>query len=295
MARTLDLKVLYAGLLFSVLLFSILAIIDFIVYPDWKSYRLIYSGSSSNDLGYDYFFKALFYIANSLHIPYTIFRIALLILLVFLFAYSIRNLTWKDQVGLSIINFVFLSCQIRQGMFVALLYLAVAGFTRLRRSSLYLFASFSHAKTSALFIFYHIYKKTPLLIKALGLSTVFYVLLNFLDYIEYVSLLEDYTFHFEISDKQFTYVSLVTPLLYIALFRKAPFADMALCLIPLVLVVCSLYGMDILGGKILVNSILRVLPVFLSVLVLSGKFRFSNSELTLASLIIFKDIYSSQL
>jgi hypothetical protein len=295
MVKTLSKSVVQLTMIFGIILFAVMAITNMIVYPDWRSYRLIYLGLADNDLGFDYLFKAIISISQLMHIPYVHFRVLLMALSLVLFSYSLRNVRLKDQLGLILINFMFITCQIRQGMFIALLYIVVTNSIVLKTYITYLVATLFHSKTSLLFMSYRIYKKSPLLIKVLGAATVFYVSISFLDYSDYLPILDDYIFHFDIGVLQFRYTSLVTPILYLALFRKAPSQDKLLCLIPLAIVLYSLFYEDVLGGKIVVNSILRMLPVFLSVLVLTRKSTFGNIELILAGLILVKDIYSSQL
>jgi hypothetical protein len=294
MFQTLTIPVVQLILFIGVVSLGILSEIGFIEYPDWHSYELIYLGKSNNTLGYDYLFKFIMNLFQELNLTYAQFRVVLLCATIYIFSHSIKGRLSRDQLGLIIINFTFVSIQIRQGVFVSLLYMIVS-----RRSSFisyvnYLIASLFHSKTGVLYLVYVVYKKTSILFKVFILFGLFYFLMNVISFKYILPFLDDYIFHFEM-DNVFSLVSLVTPVFYFFLFRNTTVSDRLIVVFPLLLILYSLLVQNILGGKIIVNSILRLLPVFLSVLIISGKISLSKFELAMVLVIFLKDMYSSQI
>lgn len=294
-SRTIGQHLIIIILLVSLLILALSSLTSFIKYPDWESYELIYYGTSENTIGLDFLFKGLIHISKMFFLPYKYFRFLCAAIVMVFFSISLRGLGWKEQIGLILLNYIFLSCQIRQGILLSLLYVLYLDRRSLMNKFKIFLISFFHVKSYLMLITYNAYMKMHTVLKIFLFVVTSYLLINLSKIIFLVPLFDEYSFHFQVDLNEFSLFSLITPILYLVLFRSASVSDRIVVLMPIIIILYSILFYNVVGGRIVINSLMRIIPVIFSLRVFKGKVNLRNIDLLVIGAILIKDFYSSQL
>jgi hypothetical protein len=93
-------------------------------FPDWLSYQEIYklNGSYLKDSSLDFVFTGIIDLFIFFNIDYFLFRLFVLVLIIFFYSKILNLLDRKGQILFFFLNFVFIYFQIRQGLALSFLY-----------------------------------------------------------------------------------------------------------------------------------------------------------------------------
>lgn len=270
-------------------------------YPDWNSYKNIYENKNSffRLNSYDFFFNGIIDVFNYFNIKYEYFRLILLTLTLCIFIKSIDHLDLKLIIFFTLINFILIFIQIRQGLAVAIFYFSFRAIN-LNRRVLYSFISlFTHFGSMFLVTFLRFNKKiVKILFFIVLVSFLIFRDLYFEFFSEYLTL--NYSHHIDnvVNIQGVSEYHLITPILYAIIVIMINQGGLLKKMINIILSFIIFYPYvlpSLTIPPILFNSFYRVLVIYLSFMILKGKLNPSPFLFIIVFLIVTKDLISSQI
>lgn len=268
------------------------------VFPDWESYRELYfsDGSYLSEASLDLVFISLIRIFNFLKFDYFIFRLIILIVIVFFYSKTLKHLNIKEQFFFFLINFVFIYIQIRQGLALSFFYYF---YLNNKYYILKYIALFTHFLSVLPFFFMTLSQK----IKYFVLAIVLIIILNS-NIINSIYLI--FTQNYDgrlveniLNSDSSILKSIITPFLFLFLFFsvkiKTTFHYVYLSILLFIIFYHFFLNSYFYFPNVLINGVFRYFLVYLSLSVLSKNIQINWYNIFIASVILFKDIYSSQL
>lgn len=268
------------------------------VFPDWESYKEIYisDGSYLTEATLDIFFVSLIRVFNFLKFDYFIFRIIILVIIIFFYSKILKQLNRKEQCLFFLLNFVFIYIQIRQGLALSFFYYF---YTKNKFYILKYFALFTHFLSILPFFFMTLSQK----IQYFVLVIVLIVILNsnVLNSI-YLLFTQNYDGRLAeniLNNDSSLLKSIITPLLFLFLFFRIKIKTTShyvyLITILFILFYQLFFKVYFYLPNVLINGVFRYFLVYLSLCILSKNIQINWFNIFVALVILFKDVYSSQL
>ena len=290
------------GFTFFILLFSLLKFYYKEQFPDWVSYKNIYTDGNSyiKESGLDMIFILIVDFCNNLGLDYENFRILILFFISYFFLRGISEFSWNVIGYLTILNFIFIFFQIREGFAVSILYFA---FSRKNKTEIFLLniiALFSHFSS---IIFVLIAKQNKKVIKFIVVSSSIVLCISFSFF---YSILANYLTRYyghnfmEIDKRDIIYSKyfFITPFLYMLLVKKIKARDFLFFFFMAVLIFSSIYPFLFSFLKIpliVFNSFYRFVVIYISFMVLEKKVNPDSFSYLIILIILLKDLISSQI
>lgn len=268
------------------------------VFPDWESYRDLYisDGSYLNNASLDIVFVGLIRIVNFLKFDYFIFRLIILFIIIFFYSKILKYLNIKEQIFFFLLNFVFIYIQIRQGLALSFFY-----YFYLNNKYLILkyIALFTHFLSILPFFFMTLSQKIKYLILIVLLVIIFNS--NILNSI-YLIFTQNYDGRLDdniLTNESSILKSIFTPLLFLFLFFSVKLKSISYYVYLSIIVFILFYHLYLNGylflPNVLLNGIFRYFLVYLSLSILSKNIKINWYNILMALLLLYKDIYSSQI
>lgn len=269
-------------------------------YPDWNSYKYIYENQKSffRLNSYDFIFIWIMDVFNYFNIEYEYFRLILLILTSWILIRSIDHLCLTVIVFFTLINFILIFFQIRQGLAVALIYFSYRAINLNRKVLLSFISLFIHYGSILPVIFLRSkFFLSKILLFFILISFFFFKDLYFNFFHEYINTFYSHHIYNIASNQGVSDYHFITPILYIVIVKKIHQGGLLRKIINLILlfIVFYPYLLPVAIPPILFNSIYRILVIYLSFMILKGKLKPSPFLFIIVFVIFSKDLISSQI
>jgi hypothetical protein len=273
-------------------------------YPDWESYKFIYEDISSEHHGVsnDFLFIVLVKLGNYFNLTYWNFRFLIHILIILLLIPIQNRLNSRDYLLLILINLIFFFFQIRQCLAVELIYLAFLSKSRINIFFKDLLALFFHFSSSALIFGFQLFVRYYLVFVSFLLILITFI--SFQNIISYFNIvIEKIEFNYShqliessLQEKYSEYF-LISPVLYILLvFRVNAKTGMKVFVaLLLFFLIFNSFFISFLIPTVFVNGFYRLVVVYLSYCILNGYLKGNFINYFICLVLLFKDLYSSQL
>lgn len=290
----------FDNVLINLFLFIIFFICYFLlnIFPDWDSYRELYisDGSYLTEASLDLVFIFLIRMFNFIKFDYFIFRIIILVVIIFFYSKLLKQLNLKEKFFFFLLNFVFIYIQIRQGLALSFFYYF---YSNNKYYILKYIALFTHFLSVLPFFFMTLSQKIKYFLLAIVMIVIVYSNLpNTIQTIfiqNYDGRLEENIIY---SDSSLV-KSIITPFLFLLLFFKVKEKKTIHFVLFILLIIIITYQLFFntyfYVPNVMLNGVFRYFLVYLSLCVLSKNIRINWYIIFIASVILFKDIYSSQL